>query len=270
MIWAIAIVIFVIVLWFRNKKKTSSRKLTVQHMIGGDHPVVTWDGMSQQGNVFRLVLEVAPINTDNASIEEQKAIWSNFFGLINTLSLPYKMVMQSQLFEMQDYIRDYDTSVAQLSDDYPALKESGRMVSAYMDESLEHESIRDYRGYFILEYDPVQAAKVNGVQIGISKVDAALGQLGSSQNRLSNEEKTELALQMLEEAAENVFSFCEQIGMRYLRLDRAGVWNYTYQTLNRELSSQARMIDAMMKDSFKRTKTSMSMKGDMSSEEEIA
>lgn len=269
MIWIIGIVIVAVVIWFRQKKKTSSGEMTVQHMIGGNQPAVTWDGMTQQGNVFRLVVEVEPINTDNASIEEQKAIWSNFFGLINTLSLPYKMVMQSQLFEMQDYIREYDASVEELSDDYSALKESGRMVSAYMNESLEHESIRDYRGYFILEYDPVQAAKVNGVQVGIGKVDAALGQLGSSQNRISDEEKAELALQMLEEAAETVFSFCEQIGMRYLRLDRAGVWNFTYQTLNREMSSQARMVDAIMKDSFKRTKTSMS-KDDMLAEEEIA
>ncbi|WP_411347085.1 hypothetical protein [Paenibacillus sp. WLX2291] len=269
MIEILGIVLFLMVVWFWKTKRTSSGEMTVQHIIGGNQPAVTWDGMSQQGNVFRLVVEVEPINTDNASLDEQKAIWSHFFGLINTLSLPYKMVMQSQLFEMQDYIREYEASVKQLSDDYPALKESGRMVSAYMKESLEYESIRDYRGYFILEYDPVQAAKVNGMQIGIDKVDTALGQLGSSKHRISDEEKAELALQMLEEAADTVFSFCEQIGMRYLRLDRAGVWNYTYQTLNRELSSQARMVDAILTDSFKRTKTSMS-KNDMLAEEELA
>ena len=47
--------------------------------------------------------------------------------------------------------------------------------------------------------------------------------------------------------------------MRYQRLDKAGVWNYTYQTLQRELAPQARMIDAIRSDSFKRMKQSLTM-----------
>lgn len=255
MIWAISSIILAFFIWKIRKK--DQKELTVQDVIGGDKTSVTWDGMTQRGNLFRLVIEVEPINTDHASIEEQRAMWSNFLGLINTLSLPYKLVLQSQLFEMQDYMRDYAASVEQLSDDYPLLKASGRNVGLYLSESQEEDAIRDYRGYFILEYDPVQAASINGVNLGIGKLDDVVGQLGNRKNRLSDEEKSDLALQILEEAAEEIYGFCEQIDMRYQRLDRAGVWNYSYQMLHRELSAHARMVDAIAADSFKRIKRSL-------------
>lgn len=239
--------------WMAQKKPTP----TVQSLIGGEAQV-TWDGMTQRGNLFRLVVEVEPINSDHASAEENQAVWTNFLGLINTLSLPYKLVLQSQLFEMKDYTKAYDESVNRLSDAYPALKASGRDVSHYLSDSLEQDAIRDYRGYAIFEYDPVQASSGSGVQLGIGKVDAAIGKMGSATaGRMSEEEKSDLALQILEEAAENLYGFAEQIGMRYQRLDRAGVWNYTYQMLNRELSPQARMVDALQAESFKRQKRSL-------------
>lgn len=246
------------VLFFTLGSKKKKRVPTVQDVIGAQTKV-SWDGMTQSGNLFRLVVEVEPINSDHASIEEHKAIWLNFLGLINTLSLPYKFVLQSQLFEMKDYTRAYDLEVEQISDDYPALKLSGRNVSEYLTQSLDQEAIRDYRGYVIFEYDPVRASAMTGIQVGIGKVDAALGKVGSSSNRLSEEEKSDLALQILEEAADTLYGFCEQVGMRYQRLDRAGVWNYSYQMLNRELSPQARMVDALQAESFKRTKRSLTV-----------
>ncbi|ALP37961.1 hypothetical protein ASL14_18995 [Paenibacillus sp. IHB B 3084] len=262
MVWIGLGVLAVSLLWMWNAKKKPIP--TAQDVLGSKETKVSWDGMTERDNLFRMVVEVEPINSDHASLEEHKAIWTNFLGLVNTLSLPYKFVLQSQLFEMKDYTQTYDASVEQLSDHYPALKASGRDVSNYLTQSLEQDAIRDYRGYVIFEYDPIRASSVNGIQVGIGKVDATLGKIGSSGNRISDEEKSELALQILEEAADTLYGFCEQVGMKYQRLDRAGIWNYSYQMLQRELSPQARMIDALQSESFKQIKRSLTVESESS------
>lgn len=241
------------VFYFMNYQK-KEKPLTVQELIGAKNSKITWDGLAQNGNKYRLVVEVEPINLDNASIEENKAVWLNFLGLINTISLPVTFITQSQLFEMKDYTDAYGQSVQELPDEYPDLKKSGELVRQYLIESLDQGTIRNYHGYIIFEYDPLKAE--TGVA-GAGRMNAILNKAAPKKNNLSEEEQSDLALQVLEEVENILYGFCEQVGMRYQRLDKAGVWNYTYQTLQRELAPQARMIDAIRSDSFKRLKHSL-------------
>lgn len=241
------------VFYFMNYQK-KEKPLTVQELIGADKSNITWDGLAQNGNKYRLVVEVEPINLDNASIEENKAVWLNFLGLINTISLPVTFITQSQLFEMKDYTDAYGQSVQELPDEYPDLKKSGELVRQYLIESLDQGTIRNYHGYIIFEYEPLKAE--TGVA-GTGRMNAILDKAAPKKNNLSEEEQSDLALQVLEEVENILYGFCEQVGMRYQRLDKAGVWNYTYQTLQRELAPQARMIDAIRSDSFKRSKHSL-------------
>lgn len=247
------IVALIAVALYLLKYRKKEQPLTVQELIANKSNI-TWDGLAQNGNKYRLVVEVEPINLDNASIEENKAVWLNFLGLINTISLPYTFIVQSQLFEMKDYTDAYGQSVQELPDEYPNLKKSGKLVRQYLIESLDQGTIRNYHGYIIFEYDPLKAE--TGVA-GAGRMNAILDKAAPKKNNLSEEEKSDLALQVLEEAENILYGFCEQVGMRYQRLDKAGVWNYTYQTLQRELAPQARMIDAIRSDSFKRLKHSL-------------
>ncbi|GJM78049.1 hypothetical protein ACL02P_23820 [Paenibacillus sp. MB22_1] len=247
------IVALIAVALYLLKYRKKEQPLTVQELIANKSNI-TWDGLAQNGNVYRLVVEVEPINLDNASIEENKAVWLNFLGLINTISLPVTFIVQSQLFEMKDYTDAYGQSVQELPDEYPDLKKSGDMVRQYLIESLDQGTIRNYHGYIIFEYDPLKAE--TGVA-GAGRMNAILDKAAPKKNNLSEEEKSDLALQVLEEAENILYGFCEQVGMRYQRLDKAGVWNYTYQTLQRELAPQVRMIDAIRSDSFKRLKHSL-------------
>lgn len=237
-----------------QKKK---QPLTVQELIGTKVSKLTWDGLAQNEYHYRLVIEVEPINLDNASIEENKAVWLNFLGLINTVSLPYTFITQSQLFEMKDYTDAYGQSVQELPDEYPELKKSGDLVREYLVESLDQGTIRNFHGYIIFEYNPLKAE--TGVA-GAGRLNTLLDKAAPKKNKLSEEERSDLALQILEEAESILYGFCEQVGMRYQRLDKAGVWNYTYQTLQREMAPQARMIDAIRSDSFKRMKESLTLR----------
>ncbi|MGG1878818.1 hypothetical protein ABDI30_14760 [Paenibacillus cisolokensis] len=256
------VVILILVLaafaFYFLKYRKKEQSLTVQELIGAKTSKVTWDGLAHNGNHYRLVVEVEPINLDNASIEENKTVWLNFLGLINTISLPYTLITQSQLFEMRDYTDAYGQSVQKLPDDYPDLKKSGDLVRQYLIECLDQGTIRNYHGYVIFEYNPLVAE--TGVQAGMGRLNTLLDRAAPKKNNLSEEEQSELALQILEEAESILYGYCEQVGMRYQRLDKAGVWNYTYQTLQREMAPQARMIDAIRADSFKRVKDSQTLR----------
>ncbi|MNW51377.1 hypothetical protein D3C74_288610 [compost metagenome] len=255
MAWLLIAALTVAALYFwKNRQK--EQPITVQELIGAKTSEVSWDGLAQNANQFRLVVEVEPINLDNASIEENKTVWLNFLGLINTVSLPYTFITQSQLFEMKDYTDAYGQSVEELPDEYPDLKKSGDIVQQYLIESLDQGTIRNFHGYVIFEYNPLIETSV---QVGAGRMNALLDKAAPKKNNLSEEERSDLALQILEEAESTLYGFCEQIGMRYQRLDKAGVWNYTYQTLQREMAPQARMIDAIRSDSFKRVKQSLTM-----------
>lgn len=239
-----------------SKGKSKGPPKTVQELLEAGE--VFPDGLVKVGNDYRIVLEVEPANMDTASLQEKKAIWMNFLNLVNTMGIPYTLLMQSQLFEMKDYTSEYGKRVAN-PDLTPELRESGQQVKVYLEQTTEESKIRDFRGYLILHYNPVAAAVSSGVETGVGVLDRVLGQALPNKDhaKLSDQEKADLARQMLLDAAEYVYGFCEQAGMRVQLLSRAGVWNMEYQLLQREVAPHARMMDAMEQQAFKPFKTSL-------------
>ena len=234
--------------------KTTKRR-TAQDVVGDTE--IAQDGLIRSGNNFRLVIEVEPKNLDTASEAEQKSLWVNFLSMVNTINIPYTLLVQSRLFEMKDYADDLAKRISSL--DLPAeLKESGEQVLAHLRQSTEEAQIRDISGYVILGYDPVAASQTTNVQTGVRQLDSLIGKSGTK-SMMTDAEKADLARQILTDAAEIVFSFCEQVGMRYQLLNRAGVLNVTYQLLQREMAPQARMIDAMHADAFHPIKRSLTV-----------
>lgn len=229
-----------------------SRPKTTQDVIGDTE--ITQDGLIRSGNTYRIVIEVEPKNLDTISEAERKSVWTNFFYFVNTLSIPYTLLAHSRLFEAKDYIADYERRMEELPD---ALNESGQHVIAHL-RQMEDLHIRDKSCYVILEYDPI-AGQTSNLNTGIGMLDNVLGKSG--QKKLTEKEKTELAEQMLMDAADLVSSYCEQVGMRYQRLNRVGVLNVTYQLLQRDLAPHARMVDAVEADSFSPFKRSVMQHG---------
>lgn len=244
-------IVLVFIWWlFRAKPKAQS----AQEMLA-NNTTVSMDGLIQNGDRYSMAIEVHPANLENASMEENKAVWLNFLSLINTLGTPYTLVMQSQLFEMKDYTSFYREQPEKLN--LPQrLTDSSREVADYLEQSTEEGRIRHYKGYIILQYRADQLAQ-SGVQTGNVTVDGWLSRAVPAKDRMTHAEKADLAEQMLGEAAEVVYGFCEQANMQYQRLDRAGVWNYTYQTLQRDLSPHARMLNAVADGAFQPEKRSV-------------
>ena len=61
------IVALIAVALYLLKYRKKEQPLTVQELIANKSNI-TWDGLAQNGNKYRLVVEVEPINLDNASI----------------------------------------------------------------------------------------------------------------------------------------------------------------------------------------------------------
>jgi len=221
---------------------------TTQDVIGDTE--ITQDGLIKSGNTYRIVIEVEPKNLDTVSETERRSVWMNFFSLINTLNIPYTLLAHSRIFEAKDYLSDFEKRLENLPD---ALQESGRHVIAHL-QQMEDSHIRDKSGYVILKYDPV-AGQTGNLNTGVGMLDRAISKSG--QKKLSEKENSDLAEQMLMDAADLVCGFCEQVGMRYQRLNRVGVLNVTYQLLQRDMSPHARMVDAVESDAFSPFKRSV-------------
>ena len=254
MVSILVVVILVVgaLLYLKKREKTK----TTQDIIGGTE--VTQNGLIQSGNVFKMVIEVEPANLDTASAAEHKNVWVNFLSMINTVTVPYTFIMHSEIFEMRDYTDDLDKRLKQ-NDLPPALYKSGQATRDYLMQSTEaiDAKIQDFRGYMILQYDPILASQGVAFETGLQQVDNLLGKTGTKNSKMTDMEKSDLAEQMLMDAAEVVFRFCDQIGMRYQLLNRVGVLNVSYQLLQREIAPYARMVDAMEGNAFHPIKRSI-------------
>jgi hypothetical protein len=250
MAWLLLPLVIATLLWVGNKGEGLKAE-TTQDLVGGNRVQVYPNGIIESGNLFRLMIEVQLANLSTASIQERKQVWSHFFTLLNTIGIPVTLLLQSQVLEMKDYTAWYDGQI-QSDELTEPLRHSGQDVKAYLTHSTEETNIRDYRGYIMLQYDPVAASVDSGVQTGVSSVDGLLNR----REKMSPEERRDLAQQVLEEMAELVYDFCEQAHMKYQRLDRAGVYDVDYGMLQRELCSQVRMVDALSANVFQSQKRS--------------
>lgn len=92
--------VFIIILgvffYFLYKSKHPQKKKLIQEEMSPAN--VSIDGLAQNGNEFRMTIEVEPANLDTASDMEHQMLWINFLGLVNTLNVPYTLLMQSNIF----------------------------------------------------------------------------------------------------------------------------------------------------------------------------
>lgn len=238
--------LFVLPYLRRNKKVE-----TVQDLLGKDSEVRA-DGLihDKATSTFRYVIEVLPINLGTSSMSERAIQWTNFRGLVNTLGFPYTLLIQSQYLDMKDYSAWYKEKY----ENNPLLTEE--LIKAahdryeYFMNMDEEQNTRDYKCYIVLHFSPLSDSIDSGVRTGLNVLDDFVGQQFNSQKNMPAEELIDLSYQILEESKDHVFSYCEQAGMQYRLLDRAGVFQVNYQMLQKKLSIYSKVRDAVDARSF--------------------
>jgi hypothetical protein len=243
---ATVVAAFLTFYWFSQKR---NNPITVQDLIG-KIAEVSPSGIVRNGNMFRTVIEVRPVNMMTSSKMEQDSVWVNFRALVNTLGIPYTLLVQSQFVDMKDYTHWYREQFNTNSFLTKELKESGEGVIRHIHRNDEEKKTRDFRCYVILKYDPIAESIDSGVKTGSFLLDDLIEKVTNRQSKMSNDEIKDLAYQVLQEATQLVFSACDQLGMQYRRLDRPGIYDMIYTTLQKELSSNIRLSDAMQAKSF--------------------
>lgn len=225
---------------------------TTQDLLGGNHVVVYPNGIVKSSTIYKMIIEVQLFNDSTASTAEKRTVWSNFFLFLNTLATPSTLLVQSQYLELKDYTSWYAKGLE--NDDFPnQLKIAGEQVVKHLEETFEESKVTDHRGFVFLTYDPVASSVESGVETGVAMLDNLFK---SKKDKMTKDEEYKLSEQILEEIAEEVYNFCDMANMRYQRLNREGVYNVDYAALQRELSANARMVDAIDADSFHYKKTS--------------
>lgn len=232
----------------KNSLNIKEKPMTVQDIIG-KHAKVSKNGIIQNGSMYRAVIEVTQTNNNTNSVIENTRVWVNFRSLLNTLGIPYTFRVQSKYLDIKDHSQEFTQRFEENDFLTPELKELGRLIVQHYNTSDMKET-RDYRCFVILHFDPLSDSIDSGVQTGVSFIDDLIKSVSNTNQKLDDEELDNLAQQILDEATQFVFSFCEQVGLHYRRLDREGVYDMVYEFLQKELSSVARLRDAVEAESF--------------------
>ncbi|CAN7767386.1 hypothetical protein LJR153_007319 [Paenibacillus sp. LjRoot153] len=228
-------------------KKGNSVK-TVQDLLEKDVEV-TPEGRIRQKNTFRYVIEVWPVNNDTNSNQEKAMVWVNFRNMMNTLGFPYTMLIQSQYLDLKDYAAYYRDQAQSNPYLTPRMVECAEGVADQCMSIEEEKKTRDYSCYIMLHIDPLAESIDAGVQTGNAVFDDLLSKFNKDK-KVNDEELIDLAAQMLDEARNEIFGHCEQIGMMYRQLDKAGVYSMNFKTLQKEMTLWSKLDDAVSNQSF--------------------
>lgn len=242
-------ILTIYILYIQPRIKKHKEVETVQDFLGKD-VIISPGGLIQNGPVYRYAIEVTAVNNDTSSFQEQSMIWANFRNLINVLPYPHTLLVQSQFLDMKDYSDGYRDQYLKNTILTDEMRECGEEVYRYYKDFSTEDNTRDYRYYVILNYNPTADNIDSGVKTGVNILDDLIGKSGNSKKKMPLEEVLDLAQQVLEESKSYLFTICDQMGMQYRQLDRAGVYQMTYQMLQKELSVTSRLRDAIESQSF--------------------
>ena len=246
-IGAVASIGAALFLFLRNKKAKEEKPITsTQELI--NYKDISPDGIVELPNhQYRMVLEVEPVNMMLKSIEEQKALWVGFRDLINALTIPATFLVQTRHLDLKDYIADLRASVLKQS---PQLLNYGQDLCRFLSEKTE-KNVRDRRHYIILKLDAQAVSSIDsGIKIESESLNALMNDLSPKKGKMSNKELRAFAHQELENMAAVLHGCLSGMEISSIRLNKLGVLELIYTTLNRDMSPYARLVDANDQEMF--------------------
>lgn len=232
------------VAWYFFKPQKNKPE-TTQDLV--NYKKIYPDGIVELDDLkMRLVIEVEPINMALRSRQEQIAIWSNFRGLMNTMQIPFTMLVMSTYLSMKDY-----TDGLKVITHKPKIAQFRDILVNYYNEKAEGKVIRDRRFYFILKIDATEAGVASGVEVENPLLDKLLSNVPKLQKSSMDEEELRfLAIDELNETSALIQGILEGMGIMSRQLDYAKVVDMIYQMYNRDIANVARVKEADENEAF--------------------
>ncbi|MBZ4688065.1 MAG: hypothetical protein JG764_1698 [Clostridiales bacterium] len=207
-----------------------------------DYKKIHNDGLIElPGQRFRKVIQVYPINKETRSQREQVAIWENFRALINSLVFPATFIVQSTHLDYNDYTENVREELEKI--DNRAVREYGEEYINYIQGMSENRAARAHKYYIILKIDVASDSVDSGVEVEDNTIAIAINAFLKAVNRpkkLSDEEAARLARSELDNMANVVQSYLNQIGVKSIKLNKKGIVDMGYTTYNRDLANVIR------------------------------
>lgn len=238
----------------RNKKAKSTEKETVQDLF--EYKTISDKGVCQlKDGTFTATLEVNEINQRLNNDNENTAVWRKFRGLINALGIRHTLLVQSQYLDLTDFVNNYEKESDELEFLSPQLRESKEEVIESYREFSEKKT-KEVRCYVVFRFNPNKDGLEKGLDTGNSTLNALIDATKGKTSKMSDDEAQDLANSILDEVSDLAYQLFHGIGMKSVRLNRSGVLNMVYMTLNRDLTLAQRLQDAAAAQSFTEFKIS--------------
>ncbi|MEK5217741.1 hypothetical protein [Psychrobacillus sp. FSL H8-0487] len=237
-----------------TKPSKSKDKETVQELLA-------YEQISDRGVVklingtYTLTVEVSQINQRLMNQIENTTIWRKFRGMLNSIGIRHTYLVQSQYLDVMDFVSEYNENADELDNLTPELKLAKEdIVDNY--KSFAEEKTREVRCYMIFRFNPKKDGMEKGLETGNSTLDGLLSGLKGQTNSMDKEEADELANSILDEVGDLAHTLLHSIGIKAIRLNKVGVLNMLYMTLNRDLTLSQRLVDVNKAQSFTEFKLS--------------
>ncbi|WP_019156881.1 hypothetical protein [Robertmurraya massiliosenegalensis] len=238
----------------KSSKAKKAKKETVQELF--EYKEISDKGITQLNDgTFTAILELSEINQRLNNANENTSIWRKFRSLINALSIRNTLLVQSQYLDMTDFINNYEEESEKLDN---LTKEFSEAREEVLDNYREFAEVktREVRCYAIFRFNPYKEGLEKGLDTGNSVLNSLINKTRQKATSMSEEEAQDLANSILEEVTDLAYQLFHGMGIRATRLNRTGVLNMVYMTLNRDLTLAQRLDDAARASSFSEFKFS--------------
>lgn len=142
---------------------------TQEHL---DIETVQSDMVILKNGICSVVLSVSAINFGLLSEEEQDATIYSYAGLLNSLSFPIQIVIQSEKKDISAYLELLNTQEHKLKD--PLMKVRMKEYREFINTTITEQNVLDKKFYLVVSYTPISLSgkiSVNQDLINKAKVD---------------------------------------------------------------------------------------------------
>lgn len=223
----ITIAMFAAVLYYLNKGKHDKFERT-QDLLRFKN--IDEDGIIElPEGIFRAMIEIEPVNMFLKSPEEQKIVWTQFREMLNSLHIPFTIIIQSRHKDIKAYVSDLRDSSKNMPTEQ--LQIYGYELAQYLESEIQEKRIKDHRYYVVLEVDPnLRKSELDIPNDTIAKLASGF------QKKLTHQEAKDLARQELQDNIGIIASYFKTMGLNVYAMDKYAVLEMAYSALNRDLA----------------------------------
>lgn len=236
-----------------KKGQKEKKELSVQDLLKYDE--ITDRGIVRVGNSYISVLECGLINLHLLAFHENAAVWNNFRTMLNSINIRHTYILQSHFFDVSDFVKEYDEKANSLTNLTPELISAKQdVINNY--QVFTEERNREQLGYIIFRYNPDVEGLEVGLETGNPTIDELIKKFKSVASEIDKEESRSIAFSILEEVSDLAYQLLYKLKIQTVRLNKVGVLNMIYSTINRDLTIHQRLQDVSEAHSFTEFKIS--------------